>query len=248
MKPTARITFDEIATIVEQSTEEGLLEDESGTVTATFEFSGKFVGDVEVPISTLVTLPTETTPADVQKAVELYGFSRYIVANRGRHANRICTRQGCNGARRHTGVPANQFRSRIFGRSLGWTDRSKSRMHLTSCVARVTTSPSSSTIGATFPGRSSSKTLSRSWLGRSTTRRSVPGRSACVLLNRLSQGKTSSGLVTRSGGEGPHDYSRLSRFRRSIAGGRIYPQIVGSGGSLDGVTGSGSPLPKISLN
>jgi len=76
-------TFDEIATIVEQSTEEGLLEDESGTVTATFEFSGKAVGDVEVPIGTLVMLPTETTPADVQKAVEQYGFSRYIVANRG---------------------------------------------------------------------------------------------------------------------------------------------------------------------
>jgi len=76
-------TFDEIATIVEQSTEEGLLEDESGTVTATFKFSGKFVGDVEVPIGTLVTLPAETTPADVQIAVAQHGFSRYIVADRG---------------------------------------------------------------------------------------------------------------------------------------------------------------------
>ena len=77
---TSTYTFDEIATIVEQSTEEGLLEDESGTVTATFEFSGKTVGDVEVPIGTLVVLPPETTPEDVQSAVARYGFSRYIVS------------------------------------------------------------------------------------------------------------------------------------------------------------------------
>jgi CBS domain containing-hemolysin-like protein len=76
-------TLDEIATIVEQSTEEGLLEDESGTVTATFEFSGKYVSDVEVPIGSLVILPPETTPADVQEAVVRHGFSRYIVADRG---------------------------------------------------------------------------------------------------------------------------------------------------------------------
>ncbi len=75
-------TFDEIATIVEQSTEEGLLEDESGTVTAAFAFSGKYVGDVEVPIGTLVTLPPETTPADVQTAVARHGFSRYIMDDR----------------------------------------------------------------------------------------------------------------------------------------------------------------------
>lgn len=75
-------TFDEIATIVEQSTEEGLLEDESGTVIATFEFSGKFVGDVEVPIGSLVVLPPQTTPAGVQQAVAQHGFSRYIVADR----------------------------------------------------------------------------------------------------------------------------------------------------------------------
>jgi CBS domain containing-hemolysin-like protein len=78
---TSTYTFDEIATIVEQSTEEGLLEDESGTVTATFEFSGKYVSDVEVPIGSLVILPPQTTPADVQSAVARYGFSRYIVAN-----------------------------------------------------------------------------------------------------------------------------------------------------------------------
>jgi CBS domain containing-hemolysin-like protein len=80
---TSTYTLDEIATIVEQSTEEGLLEDESGTVSATFEFSGKYVGDVEVPIGTLVILPRQTTPADVQAAVEQYGFSRYIVADDG---------------------------------------------------------------------------------------------------------------------------------------------------------------------
>jgi CBS domain containing-hemolysin-like protein len=76
-------TLDEIATIVETSTEEGLLEDESGTVSATFEFTGKCVGDVEVPIGSLVILPPETTPADVQDAVKQHGYSRYIVANRG---------------------------------------------------------------------------------------------------------------------------------------------------------------------
>lgn len=75
-------TLDEIATIVEQSTEEGLLEDESGTVSASFEFTGKCVGDVEVPIGSLVMLPPETTPANVQDAVQKHGFSRYLVADR----------------------------------------------------------------------------------------------------------------------------------------------------------------------
>ena len=75
-------TFDEIATIVEQSTEEGVLEDESGTVSAAFEFSGKLVGDVAVPLSGMVVLPAGTTPADVRAAVANRGFSRYLVSDR----------------------------------------------------------------------------------------------------------------------------------------------------------------------
>ncbi|THV42219.1 HlyC/CorC family transporter [Glycomyces buryatensis] len=72
-------TIDEVATIVEESTREGTLVDDSGTVTAAFEFTEKTVADVEVPLGELVLLPEHVTPRDVQQAVARSGYSRYVI-------------------------------------------------------------------------------------------------------------------------------------------------------------------------
>src|SRR5215203_1952672 len=78
---TSAFTLDEVATIVEQSTREGVLVDASGTLTAAFEFTGKSVGDVEVPLREMVVLPGLVTPADIQAAVARHGYSRYILTD-----------------------------------------------------------------------------------------------------------------------------------------------------------------------
>ncbi|WP_158862861.1 hemolysin family protein [Leifsonia sp. AG29] len=72
-------TLDEVATIVNQSTREGVLTDSTGALTAAFEFTEKKVKDVAAGLDALVTLPTSPTPADVEKAVAKHGFSRYVV-------------------------------------------------------------------------------------------------------------------------------------------------------------------------
>ncbi|MEH6781292.1 MAG: hemolysin family protein [Rhodoglobus sp.] len=74
-------TLDEVATIVAQSTREGVLTDAGGTLTGAFEFTSKKVGDVAIPMSGLVTLPEDAAPADLEKAVAQRGFSRYILLN-----------------------------------------------------------------------------------------------------------------------------------------------------------------------
>ncbi len=78
---TSAFTLDEVANIVEQSTREGVLVDASGTLSAAFEFTGKTVADVEVPISEMVLLPLGATPADIRSAVAEHGYSRYILTN-----------------------------------------------------------------------------------------------------------------------------------------------------------------------
>lgn len=74
-------TLDEVAAIVEQSTREGVLSDTTGALSRTFEFTNKVVGDVEVPLSSMVMLGPGATPADVQRAVARHGFSRYVLTD-----------------------------------------------------------------------------------------------------------------------------------------------------------------------
>ena len=76
-------TLDEVATIVAQSTREGVLTDAGGTLSAAFEFTSKKVRDVAVGMASLVTLPEDATPADVERAVAQRGFSRYILVDDG---------------------------------------------------------------------------------------------------------------------------------------------------------------------
>jgi len=78
---TSTYTLDEVATIITQSTKEGVLFDGTGALTATFEFTFRKVRDVAVPIGDIVSLPESATPADVEKAVTRHGFSRYVLVN-----------------------------------------------------------------------------------------------------------------------------------------------------------------------
>ena len=78
---TSSYTLDEVATIVQQSTREGVLADASGTLSNAFEFTEKKVRDVEVPVADMVLLPPTATPRDVQRAVAEHGYSRYVLTN-----------------------------------------------------------------------------------------------------------------------------------------------------------------------
>lgn len=78
---TSAYTFDEVAGIVAQSTREGVLIDEAGTLANTFEFTTKKVGEVAVPIDDIIVLAATATPQDMQRAVAEYGFSRYLIAD-----------------------------------------------------------------------------------------------------------------------------------------------------------------------
>ncbi len=78
---TSIFTLDEVATIVAESTREGSLKGASGTLTAAFEFSEKKAEDVAVGLDSLVSLPGEATPADVERAVAQRGFSRYVIVD-----------------------------------------------------------------------------------------------------------------------------------------------------------------------
>ncbi|MEA9985233.1 MULTISPECIES: hemolysin family protein [Subtercola] len=74
-------TLDEVSNIVAQSTREGVLDDNSGALHAAFEFTEKTVVSVALPVDRLVTLGRGATPADVERAVAKYGFSRYVIVN-----------------------------------------------------------------------------------------------------------------------------------------------------------------------
>lgn len=78
---SSTFTLDEVANIVNQSTREGLLRDSTGALLAAFEFTNKKVKDVAIPLDKLVTLPPDTTPAQVERAVAKHGFSRYVVVD-----------------------------------------------------------------------------------------------------------------------------------------------------------------------
>lgn len=74
-------TLDQVATIVAESTREGVLSDEAGTLGNAFEFTEKVASDVAVPVDELVTIGPEGSPADIERAVSKHGFSRYVVVD-----------------------------------------------------------------------------------------------------------------------------------------------------------------------
>ena len=74
---SAAFNAEEVASIVERSTAEGVLEDSTGLLSGALEFSEETAGSVMVPLSELVTLPQDCTPEDVERAVASTGFSRF---------------------------------------------------------------------------------------------------------------------------------------------------------------------------
>jgi CBS domain containing-hemolysin-like protein len=74
-------TVDEVATIVAESTKEGVLTDDYGQLNAAFEFSTKKVSDITVGMADLVSLSEAATPAEVERAVAQHGFSRYVLVD-----------------------------------------------------------------------------------------------------------------------------------------------------------------------
>src|SRR5699024_1157368 len=76
---SSTFTLEELQTIVEESTAEGLVTDADGMLSGALEFSEKSVGDVMVPVDRLVTLPSDCSPHDLEKAVGRTGFSRFVL-------------------------------------------------------------------------------------------------------------------------------------------------------------------------
>ena len=76
---SSAFTVEELQTILEESTAEGLVTDEDGILSGALEFSEKSVEEVMVPVGSLVTLPAEASPHDLEKAVARTGFSRFVL-------------------------------------------------------------------------------------------------------------------------------------------------------------------------
>lgn len=74
-------TAEEVASIVERSRAEGVLQDDLGLLSGALEFSEESAGDVMVPVDQLRTLPLGCTPEEVEREVARTGFSRYPVVD-----------------------------------------------------------------------------------------------------------------------------------------------------------------------
>ena len=70
-------TLDQVEDIVEHSTREGVLNDASGALSNTFEFTEKTVADVAVALDKVRSFDDDVTPRQIEQAVSKYGYSRY---------------------------------------------------------------------------------------------------------------------------------------------------------------------------
>jgi CBS domain containing-hemolysin-like protein len=76
---SSTFTVEELQTILEESTAEGLVTDADGMLSGALEFSEKSVREVMVPTERLVTLPSDCSPYELEKAVGRTGFSRFVL-------------------------------------------------------------------------------------------------------------------------------------------------------------------------
>jgi CBS domain containing-hemolysin-like protein len=74
-------TLEQVESIVEHSTKEGVLVDSSGTLSKTFEFTEKKVKDVAIEISRLVSFQRDVSGREIEQAAAKYGFSRYLLVD-----------------------------------------------------------------------------------------------------------------------------------------------------------------------
>ena len=92
---TSAFTADEVAHIVAESHAEGLLEEErEGLVRSALDFSDKVASQVAVPVDSLVTVSFGATPADIEKLVARYGYSRFPVRTGDGEVNGVPPPQG----------------------------------------------------------------------------------------------------------------------------------------------------------
>jgi CBS domain containing-hemolysin-like protein len=79
---SAAFTVEEVAHILEESREEGLVEEQQHErLGAALEFSDKDAADVGVSLSALVTVTSGATPDDIERLVAKHGYSRYPVVD-----------------------------------------------------------------------------------------------------------------------------------------------------------------------
>jgi CBS domain containing-hemolysin-like protein len=74
---TSAFTAQEVASIVERSQAEGVLNDDLGLLTGAIEFSEETAEQVMVPLAQLVPLPVGCTPEEVEREVARTGYSRF---------------------------------------------------------------------------------------------------------------------------------------------------------------------------
>ena len=74
-------TADEVQSIVERSSAEGTISDDSGLLTGAIEFSEHAAQDVMVPLDKVVSAPAGVTVEGLEALAVATGFSRFPVAN-----------------------------------------------------------------------------------------------------------------------------------------------------------------------
>lgn len=75
---TSTFTLDELASIVEESTRHGLVDDDAGIISGALEFSGHSARDTMVPVGDLVTIHVGATPEEFERTVGRTGYSRFV--------------------------------------------------------------------------------------------------------------------------------------------------------------------------
>lgn len=78
---TSEYTLEQVATIVDESTREGTVQDNTGALSAVTAFPAKTVADLAVPLDQLVLLPRSVSPAQLQQVVIDHGYSRYVLTD-----------------------------------------------------------------------------------------------------------------------------------------------------------------------
>lgn len=76
-------TAEEVASIVERSRAEGVLQDDLGLLRGAIEFSERTAAEVMIPVDGLVTLPMGCTPAELEQEVARTGYSRFPLVEPG---------------------------------------------------------------------------------------------------------------------------------------------------------------------
>ncbi len=78
---TSSYTLEEVQSMVQESTRHGLVDDDSGLITGALEFSGQTAETTMVPLDQLVTVRTDATPEEFERAVGRTGFSRFALVD-----------------------------------------------------------------------------------------------------------------------------------------------------------------------